>query len=206
MAEWYCSSLENCRVVNSDLRVRVPSPLQKIKNVSKQEEILKLAVSRGYIITKDGEVFRRGKFIEGSTFSSGYRKFNIKNLNQEDHPVFLHRLQAYFKFGEKIFEKGIVVRHLNNNKEGNSWDNIRIGSQSDNMMDRTKEERVLHSIKATRNNQNKVRTFEERCKIYDDIVKNLPYSVIMEKHNISSKGTLSFMKNKSIEFKEYIGK
>ena len=56
MAEWYCSSLENCRVVNSDLRVRVPSPLQKIKNVSKQEEILKLAVSRGYIITKDGEV------------------------------------------------------------------------------------------------------------------------------------------------------
>ena len=51
--------------------------------------------------------------------------------------------------------------------------------------------------------QDNTRSYEERCKIYDDLKSGKTYSEIMEKHNISSKGTLSFMKNKSIEYKEY---
>ena len=50
----------------------------------------------------------------------------------------------------------------------------------------------------------KILNYVERCLIYEDLKNNLPYSEIMKKHNVSSKGTLSFMKNKSKEYKEYI--
>ena len=39
---------------------------------------------------------------------------------------------------------------------------------------------------------------------YEVLENGISYSEIMNKHNISSKGTLSFMKNKSEEYKEYI--
>ena len=52
--------------------------------------------------------------------------------------------------------------------------------------------------------QDNIRSYEERCLIYEDLKNGIPYTEIMNKHNISSKGTLSFMKNKSMEYKEYL--
>lgn len=40
----------------------------------------------------------------------------------------IHRLQAYQKFGDKIYEDGIVVRYLNGDRYDNSYDNIGIGT------------------------------------------------------------------------------
>jgi hypothetical protein len=77
----------------------------------------------------------------------GYLKVGIKipELNISSYALKIHKLQAYKKFGEEIFKQGIVVRHLNGNKTDNSWENISIGTQSDNMMDRSEEERKSHS-------------------------------------------------------------
>lgn len=116
----------------------------------------------------------------------------------------VHRLQAYQKFGDKIFENKIVVRHLNGNYLDNSWDNILIGTFSDNKMDIPKENRIKSATTASRKMQDNIRTYDERCLIYEDLKNNIPYKEVMLKHNISSKGTLSFMKNKSIEYKEYL--
>ena len=86
----------------------------------------------------------------------------------------------------------------------NSWDNIEIGNQSDNMLDIPKEIRIKSATVASRKMQDNSRSFEERWKIYEDLNLGLTYSEIMKKHNISSKGALSFMKNKSKEYKEYL--
>ena len=103
-----------------------------------------------------------------------------------------------------IFEKGIVARHLDGNSLNNSWNNIRIGTPSDNQMDRDESCRKNSATIASRKMQNNIRSYEERCLIYEDLKNGISYSEIMNKHNISSKGTLSFMKNKSLEYKEYM--
>ncbi len=50
--------------------------------------------------------------------------------------VKVHRLQAYQLFGDKIFEPGVVVRHLDSDTKNNSLSNIAIGTYKDNHMDR----------------------------------------------------------------------
>lgn len=52
---------------------------------------------------------------------------------------------AYMKFGDKIYEHGMVVRHLDGNHFNNCFDNIEIGTQTDNIMDIPKEIRSNHS-------------------------------------------------------------
>ena len=74
------------------------------------------------IFNKDGKQLSIGKS------SKGYLSFNIR-LSKGSKPTrsFVHRLQAFQKFGEKIFKDGIVVRHLNGVSTDNSYDNIGIG-------------------------------------------------------------------------------
>ena len=97
------------------------------------------AYMRGYRMTKDGQMIGgRGKIVRGK-LSEGYKSITLR-----DHGscfcVKFHRLQAYQKFGEKIFEPGILVRHLNNDPLDNSWDNIDIGTDKDNFHDRDPED------------------------------------------------------------------
>ena len=115
-------------------------------------------------------------------------------------------MQAYQKFGNLIFQDNIQVRHLNNNSQDNSWDNIEIGTAKENAMDKFEHVRKNAATIASRKMQDNCRSYIERCCIYDDLKNGISYNKIMRNHNVSSKGTLSFMKNKSIEFKEYISK
>ena len=168
------------------------------------------AVKAGYSITDNGEVISpKGKiinsFLNGSN-SAKYLVFSIRELSKWKYAkkVKVHKLQAYQKFGEEIFKKGIMVRHLNSDSLDNSWGNIGIGDNSDNQMDRSPECRKKSAVIATRKMQDNIRSYEERCKIYEDLKNNISYSQIMEEYNISSKGTLSYMKNKSDEYKKYV--
>lgn len=171
--------------------------------MNKQKKITLLAIERNYIIDDRGFVYRNGNKLKGSITKEGYLKFNIRNKDNETHPVYFHRLQAYQKFGEKIFEEGIQVRHLNSNKTDNSWDNIDIGSRSDNMMDRSPECRKRSAVIAIRKKQDSIRSYEERCLIYQDLKNGISYNKISKSRNIA-KSTLSDMKNKSQEYKEYL--
>lgn len=163
--------------------------------------------NRGYTINNKGQIFNpRGKEVKGTihVLSKGY---NRKELTVRDrhltYNISFHRIQGYKKFGDRIFEDGIQVRHLNNDSLDNSWDNIDIGDNSDNRMDLSDEVRLTASIIATRKMQNNRRTYEERCVIYMKLHKGLTYREIMSEHKISQ-STLSSMKNRSKEYRDYI--
>ena len=62
----------------------------------------------------------------------------------------VHRIQAYKKFGDKIFKNDIVVRHKDNNSFNNFEDNILIGSQLDNILDIPIEKRIQNTKNSTK--------------------------------------------------------
>lgn len=144
-------------------------------------------------MTDNGECFNpKGQKICGSVSTSGYLCSAIR-INKK-HAVFrFHRFMGYLKFGDKIYTKGMQVRHLDGNPLNNSWDNIDIGTQSENMHDIPKERRIECALKATQ----RVKRYSdedvlEMKRLRDNGAK---YSEIMERFNISSKGTLSFILN-----------
>lgn len=158
--------------------------------VNKSSINLLEAVEKGYKVSPEGEVVGlSGKLRKLSLSSSGYQRFNLRGLRQ----VAVHRLQAYQKFGEKIFEPGIVVRHLNGNPLDNSWDNITIGSQSDNMLDIPQYNRLSQSLKAAA----KLRKLsnEEVLNLRKDREDGFSYLQLTEKYGIC-KSTISYIVNK----------
>lgn len=156
----------------------------------KIEEIL---VQRGYSINKDGQCFNpKGKLIKGRISTGGYYNSAVR-VDKKYTPFYFHRFVAYTKFGDKIYEKGIEVRHLDGNSKNNKWDNIEIGTRRDNFLDIPAERRMEYALNAT-----------SAIKVYsDDLVKDIrafrdkgaTYKQIMDKFGISSKGTLYFILN-----------
>lgn len=147
-----------------------------------------IAFSKGYRVTKEGNcVSPKGKLLK-LVFSNPYLRFSIKNEGKV-LTVKVHRLQAYQKFGDGIYDEGIVVRHLNGNYLDNSWDDIEIGSDSDNMLDIPEEVRVTKA-----SNAGKVYSDElvDSIKAYK---KTHTYAETMKEYNISSKGTLYYILN-----------
>ena len=103
-----------------------------VPQFNRHEEI---AHERGFRITRDGEIIgARGEVI--NTYSKkGYPTFCV-GIDGKNKHVTCHRLQAFQKFGDKVFVEGTQVRHLNGDKEDFSWDNIDIGTASENTLDR----------------------------------------------------------------------
>jgi len=125
----------------------------------------RIAKQRGYKVTEDG-VFCgvRDNILKRKT--KGYLCVSIK-VDGKNKSLFAHRLQAYQKYGEDIYKKGICVRHLNGDKSDNSFDNIAIGTNRDNMMDMSKAERqriAALSAKATiKYNRDEVVEYYNKC-------------------------------------------
>lgn len=164
-------------------------------NLSQSNKAILIAISRGYKVTKDGRlVNKNNNKLKPRIDTNGYLSIVITTYNNKKRKMInlrVHRLQAYQKFGNKLFEKGIEVRHLNGNPLDNSWDNISIGNHSDNMMDVSEKVRKEKSIKAS----NKIRKFtdKEMAKILEDRANGMTYNELMKKYDISSKGTMSFI-------------
>ena len=108
-----------------------------------------LAYEKGYRVNKDGELLGLFNTKIGCVNGKGYEHTGIK-LNKKHINLETHRLQAYQKYGDKLYEDGIVVRHLNANPLDNSWHNIAIGTHKDNYLDipeKTRKEIILAKIK-----------------------------------------------------------
>lgn len=156
---------------------------------SKRSIALLLAFEKGYRITNEGKILNpEGKELKGN-INKGYLRFSIR-LGDDRINVSVHRLLAYQKFGERIFEEGQLIRHLNSNSLDNSWDNIGIGTHKDNMNDKPKEVRLKSAIYAS--SFIKKHNYEE-VKAYYNETKS--YKKVMERFNISSKGTLNYILN-----------
>lgn len=143
-------------ISNSTFRLTLTSHTLS-KSMSKSNDAVRAASSKGYVVTEAGDVISRAGKLRKLAIqppSSGrpsYMKLSIK-LGDQSFPVPVHKLQAYQKFGEKMFEPGIVVRHLDGNSLNNTPDNINIGTQVDNALDRPNHERQTHAEHAASHN------------------------------------------------------
>ena len=157
-------------------------------------KVEKIAWEKGYYVNGLGEAFSKYKQLK-STKDKHYLFFTIK-IGKKSRKVHVHRMQAYQKFKDKIYEDNIVVRHLNGNPLDNTFNNIAIGSQSDNMFDIPKDKRVEHAkiasthiIKYDFKLVEEIRNFYNQCKSYRQT---------MNKYGIKSKGTLWYILNSRI--------
>lgn len=152
---------------------------------------VKVAYIKGYQVV-DGVVYGvAGGKIRVFPNNTGYLGFAIRNGPGNPVKVLVHRLVAYQKFGGQIFQKGLQVRHIDGNKLNNREDNIEIGTQSDNMMDRSLQDRRQHAARAA----SFLRRFtdvevEEIRSFYADVKS---YKVVMVRYNIRSKGSLHYL-------------
>ena len=106
--------------------------------------------------------------------------------------VGVHRIAAYQKFGDAVFEGGVVVRHLNNNKLDNSLKNIELGTKSENYND-SRDYLLDYAYKASKIHQEKVidKNKDMWANIYLDREKGLTYNQLATKYGVS-KSSLSY--------------
>lgn len=155
---------------------------------SHNEEI---ALKMGYHVGKDGQAYSpRGKEV-GTCGIKGYMYIGIRTSENKIIKVFIHRLQAYQKYGKNIYNANFEIRHLNGNLKDNSWSNIGIGTHKDNMLDIPKEKRRINASNASKRYSD-----ELVQEIYEKHLKGTSYKTLMKEYHISSKGTLSFIINK----------
>jgi len=148
------------------------------------------AYNDGYRVVNQVIYNPRGKILKGSVNNRGYRAFKPY---KESLNIPVHRLVAYQKYGSKMFDSGIEVRHLDNDKSNNSNSNIGLGTHADNMLDIPEEVRRENAIKAS----NKIRKFTNRevALIRKDHQVMRSYKDVMSLWGISSKGTLHHILN-----------
>lgn len=103
--------------------------------------------------------------------------------------VFVHRFIAYCKFGDDLFESD-NVRHLDGCHANNGWENIAIGSFSDNHMDKPKEVR-LRSAKVAASYQRKLSDSEVHS-LRRDRSNGFTYKMLCEKYGLA-KSTVSYI-------------
>ena len=159
--------------------------------MNKNKQALLKAFELGYRVSKCGKNLYNpfNELRQRCITNKGYQIFKIR-LNGITRAVDWHRLQAYQKYGEKLFEEGILVRHKNHVKTDCSWDNILIGTAKDNTADNPRENTLKYVLNATdkwrKYNATEVKEFYNICRSYKQT---------MEKFSISSKGTLHFILN-----------
>jgi hypothetical protein len=127
--------------------------------------VLEWMVARGWDVDPEGRMTNPKREVRKGSLTGGYLKVGVKipELGISSYAVKIHKFQAYRKFGDTIFQEGVVVRHLNGDPQDNSSDNIVLGTQSQNMMDRDEQDRVKHSKERRRYSQEvKSRLIQER--------------------------------------------
>jgi len=172
--------------------------LIKMKLSNRNESMIQ-ALTKGYKVDLNGDVWLNDKNVRKYTDKKGYFLFSVKvKLNGKStvYKLAIHRMQAYQKYGDVVFDTRLCVRHKDGNCKNNRYDNILIGSYSDNMMDVPQDVRLKKSIKAS--SFIKKYNHEEIIKMHNE---GLSYGKIMEKIGIKSKGTISFIVNQSIASK-----
>lgn len=109
--------------------------VNNIKNRIGNQLIIK-SYEAGFRATSEGNIIsHKGKRV-GSDRGDGRISFaSIKDDNGIRRMLLAHRFIAYQLYGDKIFEKGIIVRHLNDNPSDNRFENIAIGTRKDNARD-----------------------------------------------------------------------
>lgn len=136
--------------------------------------------------------------IKSILIKNTYETFSVtfgsrKDNSRKSVPVNVHRLVAYQKYGDMLFDEGMEVRHKDGNSLNNIDSNIIIGTHVENMMDILPEKRIESAINAS----TKVRKFSDKTmnEIRHKRLLGAKYKELMEEYGISSKGTMSHIIN-----------
>ena len=150
--------------------------------LSGMSEGMVYAHGKGYRVNKKGGLINpSGKVLKGTKDRDGYLRINV-TIPNSPRVCYIHRLAAYQKFGDAIFEKGIQVRHLNGNPADNSLDNIAIGTAFQNWMDIPEAKRTAQLIAA----REKYRTPDEMlARIGEDRDSGLTGKELSEKYRLT---------------------
>jgi HNH endonuclease len=167
--------------------------------MSNNNNAIRVAFRKGYRVTDEGSVVNAvGGNRKAQTRKTLRQVFNVGVGGGKRHPVYVHKLQAYQKFGEAIFEPGIVVRHLDGNPLNNRPENIAIGTISDNVMDRDPLERQLHAQKGNRGTG--IADEETWLQIKKDHDEGLGYKKLRKKYGVSL-ASLSYRLSKTSAYR-----
>lgn len=151
------------------------------------------SLKNGVTVDRCGIVKKKnGKIIKLRENSYGYKVFTA-GPRERRVPVKVHCAVAFLKFGNSLFEEGQVVRHLNGHRTDNRWENIGIGTRSQNALDIPRDKRLEMAIHAA----------SFLWKLSSKDVKNLRseresganYKYLCKKYKVS-KSTVSYVVNK----------
>ena len=159
--------------------------------ISKLRQRCILAKLRGYTSTKNGDVFSPTGTKLACSGGGKYRTFSI-NVKGDPLPVKVHQFIAYLKYGRLALGSNVVVRHSNDDQNDNRWDNIRIGTQSNNMMDQPRSVRVARARHAASGNK-KLSDAQVRA-LLADRANGMKYAELMAKYKVA-KSTVSYIVN-----------
>lgn len=146
----------------------------------------KRAYYLGYRVNEAGVLFLNGVEARYRVSKFGYKMFDIPFKEKKMDQVFVHRLQAFQKYGEKLFKED-CVRHLNGNKLENSYENIAIGSFKQNIDDIPLEVKAQQYLKVAHSQikypvplRNKLRKLHHKGERICDLSRkfNMPYTAV----------------------------
>lgn len=166
-------------------------------------EILLHVISIGYHTDLYGNLFKNNRRSRANkVHPKGYKIFQTR-ISGKNIYVPIHRIVAYQKYGDKIFDTNLEVRHLDSNKLNNHYDNIVLGTHSENMFDVPKKFRMNRSRKGA----SKVRrlTYEEANDIRKKHSEGKSYRVLCSEYNISKSLISYIINNKTYSDKHFIG-
>lgn len=145
------------------------------------------ASKRGYRIENGRPVSPSGKILSMNKNKEGYYRFSFLDSDGDVRSIVVHRMVAFQKYGNELFNPGVEVRHLNGIKEDNSVDNILIGSKSDNEMDKPEEKR-----RNVARNAAKKLSEGEVTQLRMDRAAGMKYEELSQKYGIR-KSTISYI-------------
>lgn len=193
MAEWLRRATANCLFAGS-----IPAVASKVVNMckSRREKLIRYTYNNGYRVTSDGELLNPNKRkLSQYSGSRGYMRGPALKVDGGYYPLEVHVLAAFQKFGDKVFENDIEVRHFNGIKDDNRLSNIGIGTHSDNMMDQPKGQRMRKSKYA-----NEIvgddKALEIRERVDNDNYDT--YEKLAEEYGLKSKGSIHYIINDKI--------
>lgn len=155
-----------------------------------------LAKEKGYFVDKQGNAYSPQGNKVGTRGKDSYLYFGIRVSKTKVIKVYIHRLQAYQKFGDLIFNDNIEVRHLNGNSFDNSFKNLAIGTPSENAMDKPESKRKKTSLVAS--NKLKVYSDELVLEIQRMREAGMTYAELIRKYNIKSKSSLNYILKRKV--------
>jgi hypothetical protein len=129
----------------------------------------------------------------------GYPCISYRNRPLDiDMKIEIHRVIGFQKFGDKIFEKNLVCRHLNNNKLDFSLDNIQIGTVLDNCNDNSAIIREKINLQCKENGRNKRKLSDkEVLELKEKHNQGQSYSSLAKTYKISKSTVFYIIKNQT---------